>query len=119
MTSNYSGNLIPVNNTIVPEVNLSNPNAGTEGSSLELTLKNTTAGVEYCHDATEDTNHALYRVQVNIHSPNMYSQLGNYTFTLRLTFYSPESLQLTNSLQYETDTYTVFVDVITGSMFVG
>ena len=96
------------NNT--PEVTLTNPN-GTEGSSLELTLKNTTAGIEYCYDELRGTNLTLYHVQANIHSPDMYSQIGNHYFTIRLTFYSPESVNLTNNLRYIGDTHTVTVDI--------
>ena len=122
VTSIYSGHPIPASNIIVPQVTLTNPNTGTEGSSpsegssLELTLKNTTAGLEYCYDALQDTNHTLYRVQANIHSPHMYSQLGKHNFTIRLTFYSPESLQLNNDLQYRTDTYSLIVEITAGSM---
>ena len=118
----HSGNTIPASNTILPQVTLTNPNAKTEGSSLtegssvELTLKNTTAGLEYCYDAFQNTSHTLYRVQAKIHSPHMYSQLGEHNFTIILTFYSPESLQLTNSLRHRTDTYSLIVDIIAGSM---
>ena len=111
----YSGTSLPVNNTIVPEVTLTNPN-GTEGSSLEFILKNTTAGIEYCYSELQNINHTIYHVQANIHSPNMYSQLGEHNFTIRLTFHSPDSLQLTQNLQYRTDTYTLIVDITTTSM---
>ena len=105
-----------LSNTIVPEVTLTNPN-GSEGSSLELTLKNTTAGIEYCYDELRDTNHTLYHVQANIHSPDMYSHIGKHNFTIRLTFYSPESVQLTNNLRSRRDTHTIIVDISTAGTF--
>ena len=104
----YSHTSVLTNN--IPKVTLTNPN-GTEGSSLELTLKNTTAGIEYCYDELRGTNNTLYYVQANIHSPDMYSQIRKHNFTIRLTFYSPESVQLTNNMRYMSDTYTTTVDI--------
>ena len=92
----------------MPEVTLTNPN-GTEGSSLELTLKKASAGIKYCYDELRGTNHTLYRVQANLHTPDMYSRIGNLYFNIRLTFYSPGSVQLTNDLRYRTDTHTIAV----------
>ena len=100
----------------MPEVTLTHPN-GTEGSSLELTLKNTTAGIEYCYDELRDTNHTLYHVQANIHSPGMYTHTRKHYFYIRLTFYSPESVQLTNILRYRRVTHTITVDITRAGMF--
>ena len=109
----YSGTSVPANNTIVPGVTLTNPN-GTEGSSLEITLKNTMAGIEYCYDELQNTNYTFFHVQANIHSPDMYSRLGEHNFTIKVSFYSPESLRLTLSyLQYRTDTHTLIVNITT------
>ena len=112
----YSGTSVPANNTIVPGVTLTNPN-GTEGSSLEITLKNTMAGIEYCYDELQNTNYTFFHVQANIHSPDMYSRLGEHNFTIKVTFFSPESLQLTQNLQYRTDTHTLIVNITTTGMF--
>ena len=98
----------------VPEVTLTSPN-GTEGSSLELTLKNTTAGIEHCYDELQDINHTLYCVQANIHSPEMYNQLDEHIFFIRLTLYSPENSEVASSLQHLTETYILTVN-ITGGM---
>ena len=111
----YSGTSVPVNNTIVPRVTLTNPN-GTEGSSLEVTLKNTMAGIDYCYDKLQNTNYTFFSVQVNIHSPHMYSRLGEHNFTIKLSFYSPESLQLTQIFQHRTDVYTLIVNITSTGM---
>ena len=111
----YSGTSVPANNTIVPGVTLTNPN-GTEESSLEMTLNNILAGYEYCHDELQNTNHRFTDVQANIHSPDMYSQLGEHNFTIKVSFFSPESVQLTQSLQSRTDTHTLIVNITTTGM---
>ena len=116
--SAYSGTSVPANNTIVPGVTLTNPN-GTEGSSLEITLKNTMAGIEYCYDELQNTNYTFFHVQANIHSPDMYSRLGEHNFTIKVTFFSPESLQLTQNLQYRTDIHTLIVNITTTGLFYG
>ena len=82
---------------------------------LELTLKNTFAGIEYCYDELRDTNHTLYHVQANIHSPDVYSQSRKHYFNIRLTFYSPESVQLTNMLHFTRVTHTITVDITRAS----
>ena len=116
VVSTYNHTSALTNNTIVPEVTLTYPN-GTEGSSLELTLKRTSAEIEYCYDELRDTNHSLYHIQANIHHPDMYSQIGEHNFSIRLTFYSPESLQLTNMLRYRTDIYNLTVEITTTGTF--
>ena len=112
----YSSTSLPSNNTIVPEVTLTNPN-GSERSSLELALTNVTAGIEYCYDVLQNINHTIYHVQANIHSPDMYSQLGEHNFAIKLSFYSPDNLQLNRNLQYQNDTYALTVNITTAGMF--
>ena len=83
VVSSYSGIDLPVNNTIVPVVTLTAPN-GTESMTVDTLLNNTQFHIEQCYESFLKQNHTYINVPVNIHSPLMYTQLGEYDFTITL-----------------------------------
>ena len=109
--SSYSGISVPVNNTILPVVTLTGPD-GSEGTTAEFPISRESPSLDQCYDSLQNLNHTYISVQVNVHSPPMYTQLGVYEFIISLLLYSPESSALNSSLRYWTDSYTVTVNII-------
>ena len=109
--SSYSGISVPVNNTILPVVTLTGPD-GSEGTTAEFPISRESPSLDQCYDSLQNLNHTYISVLVNVHSPPMYTQLGEYEFIISLLLYSPESSALNSSLRYQTDSYTVTVNII-------
>ena len=110
VVSIYSGIDLPVNNTIVPVVTLTAPN-GTESMIVDILLSINESHIERCHDSFLNQTHTLVNVPVNIHSPLMYTQLGEYDFTITLDLISPDSSNLNNRIQYFKDTYKFTINI--------
>ena len=110
VVSSYSGIDLPVNNTIVPVVTLTAPN-GTESMIVDILLSINETHIERCHDSFLNQTHTLVNVPVNIHSPLMYTQLGEYDFTITLDLISPDNTRLNSLLQNRDDTYTLTVRI--------
>ena len=110
VVSSYSGIDLPVNNTIVPVVTLTAPN-GTESMIIDILLNINESHIERCHDSFLNQTHTLVNVPVNIHSPLMYTQLGEYDFTITLDLISPDNTGLNSQLQYYKDTYKVAINI--------
>ena len=111
VVSSYSGIDLPVNNTIVPVVTLTAPN-GTESMTVDILLNINESYIEHCYDSLLNQSHTIVNVPVNIHSPLMYTQLGEYDFTITLDLISPDSSSLNDQLRYNTDdTYTLTVNI--------
>ena len=106
LVSSYSGISLPVNNTILPEVTLIAPN-GTEGAVIDIPLKNDSAYAKHCYKTLQDI--AFLSVQVNIHSPLMYTQLGQHDFVVELKLFSP-SLNVPLHYLYR-DSHTLAVNI--------
>ena len=111
--SSYSGVSLPVNNTILPVVTLTGPN-GSEGTTVDIPLNRESLSLDQCYDNLQNLNHTYISVKVNIHSPPMYTQLGEYDFIISLFLYSPERLALNITLSHEfpPDSYTVTVNIV-------
>ena len=109
--SSYSGVSLPVNNTILPVVTLTGPD-GSEGNTADILLSRESPSLDQCYDSLQNLNHTYISVPVNVHSPPMYTQLGEYEFIISLSLYSPESSRLNSSLSYRTDSYTVTVNIV-------
>ena len=113
VVSSYSGIDLPVNNTIVPVVTLTAPN-GTESTTTDILLNINESHIERCYDNFLNQSHTLVNVPVNIHSPLMYTQLGEYDFTITLDLVSPDNTRLNTVLGYSNDdTYTLTVNITT------
>ena len=111
LVSSYSGISLPVNNTILPVVTLTAPN-GTEGASvIDIPLNNTFPYIKYCYNALQKRNHSFISVPVNIRSPLMYTQLGQYDFVVDLELFSPDSTSLSYYIRYQRDSYTLTVNI--------
>ena len=110
VVSSYSGIDLPVNNTIVPVVTLTAPN-GTESMTVDILLNINESHIERCYDSFLNQSHTIVNVPVNIHSPLMYTQLGEYDFTITLDLISPDSYNLNNQLRYYKDTYKFTVNI--------
>ena len=110
LVSSYSGISLPVNNTILPVVTLIAPN-GTEGAVIDIPLvpQNDFHYIKHCYNALQ--NITFMSVRVNISSPLMYSQLGQYDFVVRLGLFSSDSTSLNSTLSYLRDTYTLTVNI--------
>ena len=109
LVSSYSGISLPVNNTILPVVTLVAPN-GTEGTVIDIPLQNDSDYAKHCYKTLQDI--AFMSVQVNIHSPLMYTQLGQHDFVVELQLFSPDSNLLSIFLQYLIkDRYTLAVNI--------
>ena len=109
--SSYSGIGLPVNNTILPVVTLTGPD-GSEGTTADIPLSKESPSLDQCYDSLQNLNHTYISVQVNVHSPPVYTQLGEYDVIISLSLYSPESSILNSSLSSRTDSYTVTVNVV-------
>ena len=109
--SSYSGVSLPVNNTILPVVTLTGPD-GSEGNTADIPLSRESPSLDQCYDSLQNLNHTYISVQVNVHSPPVYTQLGEYDVIISLSLYSPESSILNSSLSSQTDSYTVTVNVV-------
>ena len=111
LVSSYSGIDLPVNNTIVPVVTLTAPN-GTESMTVDILLNINESHIERCYDSFLNESHTLVNVPVNIHSPLMYTQLGEYVFTITLDLVSLDSSSLTDQLEdIIDDAYTFTVNI--------
>ena len=115
--SSYSGISLPVNNTILPVVTLTGPD-GSEETTVDVPISRESPSLDQCYDTLQDLNHTYISVQVNVHSPPMYTQLGEYDFIISLTLYSPESSRLNSSLNYWTDSYTVTVNIVSSGKLI-
>ena len=109
--SSYSDVTILVNNTILPVVTLTGPD-GSEGTTADIPLSKESPSLDQCYDSLQNLNHTYISVQVNVHSPPVYTQLGEYDVIISLSLYSPESSILNSSLSSQTDSYTVTVNVV-------
>ena len=98
LVSSYSGISLPVNNTILPVVTLIAPN-GTEGAVIDIPLKSDSHYINHCYNALQKVNHSFISVPVNIRSPLMYTQLGQYDFAVDLRLFSPDSSSLNSFLR--------------------
>ena len=113
--SSYSGISLPVNNTILPVVTLTRPD-GSEGNTANIPLSWESPSLDQCYDTLQNLNHTYISLQVNIHSPPVYTQLGEYyDYFISLFLYSPESSTLNSTLSYRTDSYTVTVNIVSSS----
>ena len=110
VVSSYSGVDPPADNTILPVVTLTGLD-GLEGTTAVVPISRESP-LDQCYDSLQNINHTYISLQVNIHSPPMYTQLGEYDFIISLLLYSPESSALNSSLRYQTDSYTVTVNII-------
>ena len=111
VVSSYSGIDLPVNNTIVPVVTLTAPN-GTESMTVDILLNINESHIEHCYDSFLNQSHAIVNVPVNIHSPLMYTQLGQYDFTVTLFLdSSPHGTFLDSLLRYQDDDYILKVNI--------
>ena len=110
--SSYSGVDPPADNTILPVVTLTGLN-GLEETTAVIPISRKSP-LDQCYDSLQNLNHTYINVQVNVHSPPMYTQLGEYDFIISLFLYSPESSALNSSLSSEPqpDGYTVTVSII-------
>ena len=97
VVSSYSGIVLPVNNTIVPVVTLTAPN-GTESMTVDILLNINESHIERCYDSFLKQNHTFVNVPVNIYSPLMYTQLGQYDFTITLNLFTSDNNAWFNSL---------------------
>ena len=108
VVSSYSGIDLPVNNTIVT---LTAPN-GTESMTVDILLNINESHIERCYDSFLNESHTLVNVPVNIHSPLMYTQLGEYNFTITLDLISLDSSSLNDQLEdIIDDAYTFTVNI--------
>ena len=115
LVSSYSGIIIPANNTILPVVTLIAPN-GTKGAVIDIPLKNDSYYINHCYNALQKVNHSFISVQGNIHSPLLYTQLGQYDFVVDLRLFSPDSTSLNSFLRYlngTRDRHTLTVNITT------
>ena len=110
LVSSYSGISLPANNTILPVVTLIAPD-GTEGAVIDIPLNNTSPYIKHCYNAIQKLNHTIISVRVNIHSPLMYTQLGQYDFVVESRLFSPDSTSLNSMLRYQRDSYTLTVNI--------
>ena len=110
LVSSYSGISLPANNTILPVVTLIAPD-GTEGAVIDIPLNNTSPYIKHCYNALQKRNHTIISVLVNIHSPLMYTQLGQYDFVVEIRLFSPDSTSLNSLLRYQRDSYTLTVNI--------
>ena len=111
VVSSYSGIDLPVNNTIVPVVTLTAPN-GTESMTVDNLLNINDSHTERCYDSFLKQNHTFVYVPVNIYSPLIYTQLGQYDFTITLNLFTSDNNARFNSrLRYETNIYTLTVNI--------
>ena len=110
LVSSYSGISLPVNNTILPVATLVAPN-GTEGAVIDIPLKNDSHYIKYCYNTLQKVNHSFISVQVNIRSPLMYTQLGQYDFVVDLRLFSPDSDSLNSFMRYRRDRHTLTVNI--------
>ena len=108
LVSSYSGISLPVNNTILPVVTLIAPN-GTEGAVIDIPLQNDSDYIKHCYNALQKFNHSFISVQVNINSPLMYTQLGQYDFVVEVGLFSPDSTSLNFNLHHWRDSHTLAV----------
>ena len=111
VVSSYSGIDLPVNNTIVPVVTLTAPN-GTESITVDFLLNINESHIEHCYDSFNQS-HSLVNVPVNIHSPLMYTQLGEYNFTVTMHLISSTDDTFLDFLiqYYGNDAYIVTVNI--------
>ena len=109
--SSYSGASLPADNTVLPVVTLTGPD-GSEGTTADIPLSRETPSLDQCYDSLQKLNHTYISVQVNVHSPPMYTQLGEYDFIISLFLYSPENSRLNSTLSYWTDSYTFTVNIV-------
>ena len=110
VVSSYSGIDLPVNNTIVPVVTLTAPN-GTESMIVDILLNINESYIQSCYDSFLNQSYNRITMSVNIHSPLMYTQLGEYDFTITLELISPDNARLNRELQYHDDTYSLTVRI--------
>ena len=115
VVSSYSGIGLPVNSTIAPVVTLTAPN-GTESTIVDILLNINESHIERCHDSFLNQTHTLVNVPVNIHSPLMYTQLGEYDFTITIDLISPDNTRVNTLLQYfniyyGTETFNLTVNI--------
>ena len=110
--SSYSGVSIPVNNTILPVVTLTRPD-GSEGITAVIPLIREFLYLDQCYDSFQNLNLTYFSVQVHVHSPPMYTQLGEYEFLISLFLYSPQSSALNSILRNDAyGSYTFTVNIV-------
>ena len=110
LVSSYSGISLPANNTILPVVTLIAPD-GTEGAVIDIPLNYTSPYINHCYNAFQKLNHTIISVRANIHSPLMYTQLGQYDFVVESRLFSPDSTSLNSILRHWRDIYTLIVNI--------
>ena len=108
LVSSYSSISLPANNTILPVVTLIAPD-GTEGAVIDIPLKSDSPYIKHCYNTFQ--NSTFISVRVNIRSPLMYTQLGQYDFVVELGLFSPDSTSLNSTLHYRRDRYTLTVNI--------
>ena len=108
VVSSYSGIDLPVNNTIVPVVTLTAPN-GTESMIVDILLNINESHIERCHDSFLNQSFNRITLSVNIHSPLMYTQLGEHNFTIALDLIDYRNKQ--EYANFHLDDYILTVNV--------
>ena len=87
----------------------------TTGDRLDFILKNSSQyGLEYCYDDLQDRVVGYIPITVTVISPQQYSLLANHSFSLFMTFSSPNNFNLNYNLQWADDTFSLTVSVTPG-----
>ena len=87
----------------------------TAGDRLDFILKNSSQyGLEYCYDDLQERVVGYIPITVTVISPQQYSLLANHSFSLFMTFSSPNSTLLNQELQYTYDTFNLTVSITPG-----
>ena len=87
----------------------------TTGDRLDFIVKNSSQyGLEYCYDDLQERVVGYIPITVTVISPQQYSLLANHSFTLFMTFSSPNSILLNQELQYTYDTFNLTVSITPG-----
>ena len=87
----------------------------TTGNRLDFILKNSSQyGLEYCYDDLQERVVGYIPITVTVISPQQYSLLANHSFSLFMTFSSPNDVFLNNQLQYAYDTFNLTISITPG-----
>ena len=87
----------------------------TTGDRLDFILKNSSQyGLEYCYDDLQDRVVGYIPITVTVISPQQYSLLANHSFSLFMTFSSPNDIFFSHELQHAYDTFNLTISITPG-----
>ena len=87
----------------------------TTGDRLDFILKNSSQyGLEYCYDDLQERVVGYIPITVTVTSPKQYSLIANHSFTLFMTFSSPNDQVLDQRLRVALDAFYLQVSITPG-----